>query len=99
MSDYYTSIYFKFAILVGTCRSDEYYLSQFYDSVNQIDIPTLHIFGRADTLITCDTSLDLTDYFYKPKIYFHEYGHTIPGDEECMNSIRDFLEEMNKKFN
>ena len=64
-----------------------------------MDIPTLHIFGRTDTVIPCQASFDLIDYFYKPKIYFHEYGHIIPGDYESFSSIRDFLEEMYKKFN
>jgi pimeloyl-ACP methyl ester carboxylesterase len=77
---------------LGTCKYDEEYLDQFYDSQNQIEIPTLHIFGKADTQISCQSSFELTEYFSNPKIWFHEYGHTIPHD--CLPSVREFLEEI-----
>jgi pimeloyl-ACP methyl ester carboxylesterase len=83
--------------LVGTCKSDEPHLAQYYDEINQISIPTLHIYGATDTVIPCQASFELTGYFHNPKLFFHDYGHSIPF--ECFDSVREFLKEMEIKFN
>jgi len=88
----YNAIDFKFAIVVGTFRYDEEYLWQFYDSEKKLQMPTFHIFGRADTVIPWQSSYDLTHFFHNPKVFFHEQGHCIPY--ESLPDIRTFLEDL-----
>jgi pimeloyl-ACP methyl ester carboxylesterase len=67
-------------------------LCKYYDSCSQISLPTLHIFGKRDEVNSFQSSYELTDYFYEPKMFIHDGGHIIP--DESKKTIKDFLDAM-----
>jgi pimeloyl-ACP methyl ester carboxylesterase len=95
----YDSIDFKFAIICATNVSPEEKLAHYYDLNKKIKIPTLHIIGESDKLITLESSRHLTEYFIDPKLFIHDQGHMIPRDSEAKKAYNEFFEEMIKKFN
>ena len=86
---------FKFAILVGSKKSEECNLCEYYDNCSQISLPSLHIFGKSDVVNSFQSSYELTKFFYEPKIYIHDGGHIIP--DESKTPIKEFLEAMIEK--
>lgn len=85
---------FKFAIIAATSKSVQIELDKYYDSTRKIDIPTLHIIGKADKLVDYNKALEMTDYFKNPKVYMHELGHLIPAKKNDILVYSEFLNEM-----
>ena len=66
-------------ILAGTCA--------------QLDIPSLHMHGTADTFITEQQAQQLRRLFEGPQVLAHEQGHVIPQRSADTAVIMAFLRE------
>ncbi len=97
-SEKYNFIRFKFAILVAGFKSGQIQHDIYYDLDNKINIPSLHLIGTSDKVISSEMSLKLTDYFSNAKVHMHDGGHFIPVNAESKSFYIDFLTEMNKKI-
>eukprot|EP00522_Entomoneis_paludosa_P012120 CAMPEP_0172446808 /NCGR_PEP_ID=MMETSP1065-20121228/6307_1 /TAXON_ID=265537 /ORGANISM="Amphiprora paludosa, Strain CCMP125" /LENGTH=956 /DNA_ID=CAMNT_0013197997 /DNA_START=84 /DNA_END=2954 /DNA_ORIENTATION=- len=79
----------KFAILVAGYEAplppdfEDVYLSHLSNGSatalqGVCSIPTMHVMGHTDKLITPDQSRGLLQYYVKPQVYEHEGGHHVP---------------------
>lgn len=88
-------IAFKFAIIVSafTPSSLEYF--PLIKDKSKLP-PTLHLFGKGDTLILAEWSRKLSEYFPEPMIVEHDGGHYIPVTSAPKNAYKVFLEQFLK---
>lgn len=98
-SDKYKSIRFKFCIFVSGFKSEKLAHEEFYKQNNVIlNLPSLHIFGKLDEIITRDMSLKLAnDTYLNPVLHEHSLDHIVPFDKESQLVISNFLSEMKNK--
>lgn len=87
----YGSIKFKYCVIVAGFKSQQVKHDSFYNIEKPIEVPTLHIYGKADKVIPYEMSIALTSYFSEPKCFLHELGHFIPVNSESKNAILEFL--------
>ena len=75
-----TNIKFKFVIIAATYKSpNEPELFRFFDTEKKLSMPSLHIIGKNDLIVSSDKSLKFAEeHFSQPEIYLHEFGHFIP---------------------
>jgi len=59
-----------------------------------IEVPSLHVYGETDAVITSERSKELTDRFVNPSIILHKGGHFVPGNTSLKNEYLCFF----KKF-
>ncbi|KAK9378105.1 serine hydrolase FSH [Kockiozyma suomiensis] len=85
---------FKFAVLVSGFRarcpgSDECY---------PITIPTLHVMGEADTIVSNEKSQTLVDACVEDqrKVYVHAGGHFVPSNKDAVSAVTGFIKEVLK---
>lgn len=66
-----------------------------YDSAYAfgIDVPTLHIIGAEDTIVTPERSETLVKICRGARLLKHKGGHDIPTSEKDQQAIVDFLRE------
>lgn len=65
----------KFAILCGGFKAHDSALAKFYP----LELPTLHVIGRNDVIVTEERSRTLVRECNDCRIEFHEGGHFIPS--------------------
>lgn len=87
----YPNIKFNFAILIAAYKSKKSQHDNYYNLTNKIHIPSLHVYGETDKVISVDRSESLTDYFHEPKIYKHSGGHFVPTKADHKNAIVNFF--------
>ncbi len=56
------------------------------------DVPTLHVYGENDELVTPDRSRALADCFVGASVIVHEGGHMIPSSAHVRAQVRSFLD-------
>lgn len=82
-------INFEFAIIISGFKSLCAPHAVYYDE--QINIPSLHIYGLSDQVIPREVTEELCELFTNKKILTHEGGHYIPGKKEI---YKEFVAEM-----
>ncbi|XP_050677833.1 esterase AGAP003155 isoform X1 [Leptidea sinapis] len=90
----YLSFSFKFVICISGFRSGSLVHKGFYDE--GINLPSLHVFGNADSIVPKEMCEALINLFPNPAIVEHAGGHFVP----CSGSIRiaylDYLDDRHK---
>ena len=84
---------FDFAIMVGGFASSDPELSQLYRRVDSYALPSLHVFGRSDGVVTEQQSRALAAHFVRPVLAEHSGGHVIESGASVQSSFRAFLEQ------
>jgi Serine hydrolase (FSH1) len=82
-------VQFKFAIMVGGFTSTMPKHAGLFR--RKVAIPSVHVTGRADTIVPSRDSLRLADRFADPLIIEHAGGHVIPGHSLVTEPITSFL--------
>ncbi|KAL1528875.1 hypothetical protein AB1Y20_010198 [Prymnesium parvum] len=57
-----------------------------------VDVPSLHVIGQSDGIVTPDRSRALADIFADAMIIEHAGGHTIPSGANVRQQVASFLE-------
>ncbi|GFO16536.1 ovarian cancer-associated gene 2 protein homolog [Plakobranchus ocellatus] len=86
--------WFKFAILVAGFKSRSSKHSHHYNG--QATIPSLHVFGETDQIVSPEMSEELLQYFESPTVLRHPGGHYVPAAGPQKRFYVEFLEEMLK---
>jgi predicted esterase len=88
----------KFVILVGCPPINDPTIKPILETFNQQDqLPTLHISGQNDTLITSEMSEIIFKYFNPSlaEFYLHKGGHYCPNDSDFRQKLKDFIQSTN----
>jgi fermentation-respiration switch protein FrsA (DUF1100 family) len=80
---------FEFAIMVGGFTSTMPQHAELFR--NKLMVPSVHVTGRADTIVPRPDSLLLADRFADPLVIEHPGGHVIPGEPAVTTPIAAFL--------
>jgi predicted esterase len=84
----------RFAILVGCPAINDSTLKSALEMAHQHkQLPTLHISGMNDTLVTSTMSKTIFNYFNnsQAEFYTHKGGHYCPSDAEFRQKLREFF--------
>ncbi|KAL0103057.1 hypothetical protein PUN28_018393 [Cardiocondyla obscurior] len=87
-------IEFNFAIIISGFKSLCASHAQYYD--DEIDVPSLHIYGENDQVIPTVMAEQISCLFPNKREVRHEGGHYVPSKKDI---YRDFVLEMFKKYN
>ncbi|KAM6983413.1 esterase OVCA2 [Tautogolabrus adspersus] len=80
---------FRFAILVAGFRSACNEHQKFYNA--HLQIPSLHVFGLEDRVISDKLSRELLPSFQDPEVLTHPGGHFVPAASAHRKTYQDFL--------
>jgi hypothetical protein len=85
-----TPFTFKFGILVaaGNCTDPQ------YASTQKVDLPSVHVIGETDAVVTMDRSKALLELYENPTVYYHAGGHYIPTSKEPKDVLREFVKTL-----
>ncbi|XP_058118171.1 esterase AGAP003155 [Anopheles ziemanni] len=86
-----TTIKPQFAVLASGFRSGSLVHLNYYE--NKVQIPSLHIFGETDEIITKDMSVALSETFLEPEIVTHPGGHYFPAQASMKQMYVDFFRD------
>jgi predicted esterase len=88
----------RFVILVGGPPINDETIKPMLETLDgQDQLPTLHVSGINDSLITSEMSQILYKYF-NPKLaefYLHKGGHYCPNDSDFRQKLKDFIQRSN----
>jgi len=84
--------WFKFAILFSGFKSQASPHEVHYTC--QTEIPSLHMYGETDKVISEEMSQEILQYFKDPTVGRHPGGHFVPGSSAQKQIYISFLEEM-----
>src|ERR1035438_5363152 len=87
-------VQFEFAIMVGGFTSTMPKHAGLF--LRKLVIPSVHVTGRADTIVPSRDSLLLADRFADPLIIEHAGGHVIPGHSSVTEPIPSFLTRLDR---
>jgi predicted esterase len=90
-SDPTTSLRFGFAIMVGGFTGYEPDHAALFE--RKIAIPSLHVMGETDGIVSTRDSLRLAEWFEHPVIVKHPGGHVTPSDPTSTLRIAKFIAE------
>lgn len=62
-----------------------------FGSDKSINIPSLHIFGDADTIVPSSESINVMSMYQFPSMKIRSGGHEVPNEEESTKLIIDCL--------
>jgi pimeloyl-ACP methyl ester carboxylesterase len=79
--------------MVGGFVSNDPSHAALYGSEGSFDLPSLHIIGRADTIVPGSSSHMLASRFRNPLVIQHEGGHVIASDPRTLQQVGAFLED------
>ncbi|EGZ26941.1 hypothetical protein PHYSODRAFT_471918 [Phytophthora sojae] len=85
---------FKFAIFVASCDLGD----PVYKSEQKVGVPSIHIMGETDQIVTMGRSQKLLELYSNPKVFVHPGGHYIPTSKEPKDALREFAKEMTAAF-
>ncbi|KAL1123323.1 hypothetical protein AAG570_002409, partial [Ranatra chinensis] len=80
---------FKFVILVAGFKSLCSPHSNYYNVT--LDIPSLHVIGDTDNVISKERSLELLEIFKSPDVSRHPGGHYVPASKDYKQTYTDFI--------
>ncbi|XP_052902126.1 esterase AGAP003155 [Anopheles moucheti] len=81
----------QFAVLASGFRSGSLVHLNYYE--NKIQVPSLHIFGETDEIITKDMSESLSETFLDPEIVTHAGGHYFPAQASMKETYVEFFRD------
>lgn len=84
---------FSFAIMIGGFQARDSYLSTLYDRRGLYKLPSLHVFGTADTIVSETDSMKLARIFEGPRIIIHGGGHVVPNFWKFKETLGYFVKE------
>jgi len=87
----------KFVILVGCPPINDQTIKPILETFNKQDqLPTLHISGMNDTLITPEMSEIVFKYFNPSlaEFYLHKGGHYCPNDSDFRQRLKAFIQRV-----
>jgi pimeloyl-ACP methyl ester carboxylesterase len=82
-------ISFELAIMIGGFTSPLPQHAHLFR--HKLSVPSLHVMGRADGIVSIRASQLLAARFANPVIIEHGGGHVIPGDPAITTRIADFV--------
>ena len=62
-----------------------------WNPTDTLDIPSLHVWGEADKLITPTQSQAVLKYYHNPQHHVHEGGHHVPMRAASVTAYLDFI--------
>ena len=65
----------QFAIIIGAFKPTDV---SYGGAVHQVDVPSLHVWGTADTMVVPSRSIDLASCFVDSQVSQHSGGHFTP---------------------
>ncbi|KAJ2158219.1 Ovarian cancer-associated protein 2 [Coemansia sp. RSA 552] len=80
---------FRFMVLAGAFELEVPEYSYLY--ADRIDIPSLHLAGEYDTVISPERSQQVRSFFVAPELFEFVGGHFIPQSPQCARVMRSFL--------
>jgi pimeloyl-ACP methyl ester carboxylesterase len=83
---------FDFALMVGGFASRDPDHAAAFDISGGIDVPSLHVIGRADTIVSPHASRALASRFRAPVVVEHDGGHVIPGTSSVLAAVAEFVD-------
>ncbi|HEX4457555.1 MAG TPA: hypothetical protein VIA18_06275 [Polyangia bacterium] len=83
-----------FAMMVGGFVSGDARHAPLYDALRGQALPTLHIIGRADSIVSPARSQLLARRFEQPLVLEHDGGHVIAATPHIRRETKAFLERM-----
>ncbi|KAI1904442.1 hypothetical protein AGOR_G00005690 [Albula goreensis] len=86
---------FRFAILVAGFRSACAQHEKFYTGTT-LTIPSLHVFGQKDNVISDSLSRELLPRFENPMVLTHPGGHFVPAASAHRQTYQEFLSRFRK---
>jgi predicted esterase len=84
-----SSLPFEFAIMVSGFTSTMPQHARLLQ--HKLGLPSVHVIGRADSIVPRSDSMLLASRFADPLILEHPGGHVIPGDPAVTGPIAGFL--------
>ncbi|GMH83585.1 hypothetical protein TL16_g09648 [Triparma laevis f. inornata] len=65
---------------------------------NILNIPSLHVYGVNNDIVRAEESREVVKRFVDPVVYEHEFGHALPGTQECFNVVAEFLRREGRRL-
>jgi hypothetical protein len=87
----------KFVILIGCPPINDPIIKPVLETLyKQNHLPSLHVSGINDTLITSDMSETVFKYFNPllTEFYLHKGGHYCPNDSDFRQKLKDFIQRV-----
>ncbi|KAJ1558234.1 Ovarian cancer-associated protein 2, partial [Nowakowskiella sp. JEL0078] len=83
----------RFVMMFSGFRSTDKQHDSVLSDVNKIQVPSLHVFGKADQWVLPERSLGLLECFDENtrELVEHERGHLVPTDAEQRIKIKEFI--------
>ncbi|KAK2197128.1 bifunctional Alpha-Beta hydrolase fold/Serine hydrolase FSH [Babesia duncani] len=83
----------KFCVLFSGPMPANVHLRNILNEGPPISIPSLHLLGEKDLIVTSARALPLIDYYTNAEIHNHKSGHVVPHTE-CKQVYRSFFKRM-----
>jgi pimeloyl-ACP methyl ester carboxylesterase len=84
---------FDFAMTAGAFLANDPALAKLYEAKASYDLPSLHIIGRADSIVPGEASRKAAAKFARPVVLEHGGGHIVAATPEICKQCAFFLEE------
>ncbi|SCZ90444.1 BZ3500_MvSof-1268-A1-R1_Chr1-3g01993 [Microbotryum saponariae] len=81
---------FKFSILSAGFMPQDPIMAKLFDK--PLHTPTVHVLGRADTIVSNDRSTPLAEAFVDARVEWHEGGHHTPSKASWRHFFKHYLE-------
>jgi len=81
----------RFAMIIGGFASRDPRHAAVFEAAGAIDVPSLHIIGRADAIVSPRASHQLASRFRAPTIAEHDGGHVIAATDTVRTAALAFL--------
>ncbi|PVU97827.1 hypothetical protein BB561_000293 [Smittium simulii] len=85
---------FKFAILSGGFAPGKKVCLRLINSTPEIPVPSMHIIGKTDSVISNKQSIELSQLFKNPEFVLHTGGHYVPFTKEYTSLYKNFIPKL-----
>lgn len=82
---------FSFGIFAAAPQSID---PRFGFSDRKLNVPSLHLIGETDTIVSPERCKKLSEGFVDPKVMLHAGGHYIPANKDSKDAFRDFFKQL-----
>ncbi|XP_046671596.1 esterase OVCA2 [Homalodisca vitripennis] len=91
LQDKLSSSSVKFVIFVAGFKSHIPFHTKFYDTQTKINIPSLHVIGDTDEVISSSRSRELLELFDNSEVVTHPGGHYVPATKDLKVLYKLFI--------